>query len=289
GSLNSFVLEACVEGEFRPDADNDGVFDDGDDLCLGTPAGQEVDASGCSIYRFPAENFIVSLESETCSDNNDGSLSIVPKLALDYEVIVTGNGLSLTQNFSNAFNLANLESGSYTLCITGTDGIIAYQEYCVDVQITEPSPLTVISDVAVDGSLVSLELNGSSFYTIELNGVAIQTEESTIALDLNKGLNTLKVYTDIPCQGTYEEQIGFYVEPVVYPNPVKDIVEVYLGAQQEEITVSVFSADGRYISNKTVMVNAGVMQLNLSSLSTGIYYLKYEGKTIKGTSKVIKE
>ncbi|MEP2278078.1 reprolysin-like metallopeptidase [Maribacter sp.] len=289
GSLNSFVLEACVEGEFRPDADNDGVFDDGDDLCLGTPIGQEVDASGCAIYRFPVENFIVSLESETCSDNNDGSLSIVPKLALDYEVIVTGNGLSLTQSFSNAFNLANLESGTYTLCITGTDGIVAYQEYCVEVQITEPSPLSVVSNVAVDGSLVSLELNGSSFYTIELNGIATQTEESTIALELNKGLNTLKVYTDIPCQGIYEEQIGFYVEPVVYPNPVKDIVEVYLGAQQEEITVSVFSADGRYISNRTVMVYAGVMQLDLSSLSTGIYYLKYEGKTIKGTSKVIKE
>ncbi|WP_036151568.1 zinc-dependent metalloprotease [Maribacter forsetii] len=289
GSLNSFVLEACVEGDFRPDADNDGVFDDGDDLCLGTPAGQEVDASGCAIYRFPAENFIISLESETCRDNNDGSLSVVPKLALDYQVVVTGNGLNLTQNFSNAFNLSNLASGTYTLCMTGTDGVIAYQQYCVEVQITEPSPLNVSSRVAADGFHVTLEMNGSSFYTIELNGVAVQTEESTIELNLNKGLNTLKVYTDIPCQGVYEEQIGFYVEPVVYPNPVKDIVEVYLGAQQEEITVSVFSADGRYVFNKKIMVIGGVMQLDLSSLSTGIYYLKYEGRTIKGTSKVIKE
>jgi subtilisin-like proprotein convertase family protein len=289
GSLNSFVLEACVEGDFRPDADNDGVFDDGDDLCLGTPAGQEVDASGCAIYRFPVENFIISLESETCSDNNDGSLSIVPKLAIDYQVVVSGDGLDLTQNFSNAFNLANLGSGTYTLCITGTDGVIAYQEYCVEVQITEPSPLNVTSKIAVDGSQVTLEMNGALFYTIELNGVAIQTEESTIALDLDKGLNTLKVFTDIPCQGVYKEQIGFYVQPVVYPNPVKDIVQIYLGTQQEEVAVSIFSADGRYISSNSMLPLNGIISLDLSSLSTGIYYLKYEGRTINGTSKVIKE
>ncbi|SIQ12454.1 reprolysin-like metallopeptidase [Maribacter ulvicola] len=289
GSLKSFVLEACVEGDFRPDVDKDGVFDDGNDLCLGTPFGQEVDASGCAIYRFPAENFIVSLESETCSDNNDGSLTILPKLSLDYQVVVSGNGLNLTQNFSNVFNLANLGSGTYTICITGTDGMVTYQEYCVEVQITEPSPLSVGSKISVDGSQVTLEMDGSSFYTIELNGIAVQTQEAAIVLDLSKGLNTLKVYTDIPCQGVYEEQIGFYVEPVVYPNPVKDIVEVYLGAQQEEVTLSIFSADGRYISKKTIMVMGGAVQLDLSALAAGMYYLKYEGRTINGTSKVIKE
>ena len=289
GSLKSFALEVCVEGDFRPDADNDGVFDDGNDLCLDTPVGQEVDASGCAVYRFPSENFIISLESETCRDNNDGSLSIIPKLALDYQVVVSGNGISLTQNFSNAFNLANLSSGTYTLCIIGTDGLIVYQEYCVEVQISEPSALNVTAKIADDNSQVLLEMNGSSFYTIELNGVAIQTEESTIELVLEKGLNTLKVYTDIPCQGIYEEQIGFYEQPVLFPNPVKDFVEVYLGAQQEEVTISVFSSDGRYISRTTILPLDGIVKLDLSSLATGIYYLKYEGRTIQGTSKVIKE
>ncbi|WP_423997079.1 reprolysin-like metallopeptidase [Maribacter sp. IgM3_T14_3] len=289
GSLKSFALELCVEGDFRPDADNDGVFDDGDDLCLGTPAGQEVDASGCAVYRFPPENFIVSLKSETCRDNNDGSLSIVPKLALDYQVSVSGNGVNLSQNFSNAFNLANLGSGTYTLCITGTDGTITYQEYCVEVQITEPLPLSVTSKIALDGSQVTLEMSGSTFYTIVLNGVALQTDKSTISIDLEKGLNTLKVYTDIPCQGVYEEQIGFYIQPVVYPNPVQDVVRVYLGAEREEVVVSVFSADGRNILRITTLPVDGTISLDLSSLATGIYYVNYEGRTIKGTSKVIKE
>ncbi|MEH6746195.1 MAG: reprolysin-like metallopeptidase [Maribacter arcticus] len=289
GSLKIFALEVCVEGDFRPDDDNDGVFDDGDDLCLGTPDGLEVNASGCPVYRFPAENFTVSLVSETCSENNDGSLSVIPKLALDYQIRVLGNGLDLTQNFSNSFNLANLSSGTYSLCITGTDGSISYNEYCLDVQITEPEPLSVTSKMALDGTQITLELEGSSFYTIELNGISIQTEASSVVLDLGKGWNTLKVFTDIPCQGIYEEQVSFFEKPIIFPNPVIDFVQVYLGNTEEDINVSIFSADGRLISSSSEYAQQGVIELNLSSLSTGIYYLKYEGKTIKGTSKVIKE
>ena len=66
-------------------------------------------------------------------------------------------------------------------------------------------------------------------------------------------------------------------------------MEIYLGAQQEEVVVSVFSSDGRYISSTTTLPLDGIVKLDLSSLATGIYYLKYEGRTIKGTSKVIKE
>jgi subtilisin-like proprotein convertase family protein len=289
GSLKAFSLEVCVEGDFRPDDDNDGVFDDGDDLCLGTPEGLEVDASGCPVYRFPAENFTVSLASETCRENNDGTLTVIPKLAFDYQIRVLGNGLDLIQNFSNSFNLANLSSGTYSLCITGTDGSISYNEYCLEVQITEPEPLGVTSKIALDGTQITLEMEGSSFYTIELNGISIQTEESSVVLDLEKGLNTLKVSTDIPCQGIYEEQVNFFEKPIIFPNPVVDIVQVYLGDTEEDINVRIFSADGRLISSSIEYVQQGIIELDLSSLSTGIYYLKYEGKTIKGTSKVIKE
>jgi len=289
GSLKAFALEVCVEGDFRPDADNDGVFDDGDDLCLNTPEGQEVDASGCAVYRFPSENFAISIVSETCRENNDGSLTIIPKLTVDYQITVSGNGLDITQNFSNAFNLANLASGTYSLCITGTDGLISYQEYCLEVVITEPSLLNVSSTIALDGTQITLEMQGASLYTIELNGVSIQTEESNVVLDLEKGLNTLKVFTNIPCQGVYEEQVGFFEKPIVFPNPVKEVVQIYLGAQQQEVDVRVFGADGRWIFSKILMLQDGIISLDLSSLSTGVYYLKYEGKTIKGTSKVIKE
>ncbi|TLP79295.1 reprolysin-like metallopeptidase [Maribacter sp. ACAM166] len=289
GRLKNFSLEVCVEGDFRPDTDKDGVFDDGDDLCLDTPVGQEVNASGCPIYRFPSENFSVSIESETCRANNDGALLLTPKLVLDYQVTVTGNGVDLTQNFSNSFNLANLASGMYSLCIRGTDGLITYEEYCVEIQITEPLPLNVTSKIGLDGSQISLLLDGSSLYTIELNGISVQTEVANVVLDLEKGLNTLKVFTTIPCQGVYEEQVVFFEEPIVFPNPVRDIAHVYFGPTQENVEVRIFSADGRWISSSTIAPQEGKIEIDFSSMSTGIYYIQYAGETIKGTSKVIKE
>ena len=289
GRLKGFSLEVCVEGDFRPDADQDGVFDDGDDLCLDTPIGQEVNASGCPIYRFPSDNFSISIESETCRDNNDGSISVTPKLALDYQITLSGNDIELIQNFTNSFNLANLASGTYSLCIVATDGLITYEEYCVDVQVSEPSPLNVTSKVNLDGSQISLVLQGSTMYTIEINGKSIQTNDSSVVLDLEKGLNSLKVFTDIPCQGIYEEQVFFSEKPIVFPNPVKDIAQIYLGAVQESVEVRIFSADGRWISTSSMVPQGGKIEIDFSAMSTGIYYLEYVGETVKGTSKVIKE
>ena len=63
GLLKSFSLDICIEGEFRPDDDEDGVFDDGPDLCLGTTLeSDEVDASGCTVNRFPNNNFSIAIQ-----------------------------------------------------------------------------------------------------------------------------------------------------------------------------------------------------------------------------------
>ena len=126
-------------------------------------------------------------------------------------------------------------------------------------------------------------------YTVELNGIAIQTEDFVVQLELQKGINTLKLYTSIACQGVHDEQIVFYERPIVFPNPVKDMVQVYVGDVEEEVVVRVFSVEGRYIYSKTISLVDGVIQMDLSSLAAGIYYLKYDGRTINGTTKVIKE
>jgi len=76
GSLDSYSLAFCVEGILRPDDDQDGVFDDGNDLCLGTPKGVEVDVNGCAIYRFASDNFNIKVQSESCRNNDDGSIEI---------------------------------------------------------------------------------------------------------------------------------------------------------------------------------------------------------------------
>lgn len=289
GRLNSFTMDVCVEGEFRPDADNDGVFDDGDDLCLDTPDGQEVDASGCPIFRFTNQNFNISLESETCRSNNDGSITITPKVGLAYEVTITGAGVEETQGFTNMFSMSDLASGTYSVCINGTDGTVTYEEFCTQVVISEPDALGVTSKVSTDGRILTLDLSGSDFYNLELNGELIQTQESSIIVDLKDGVNSLKVFTDIPCQGVYQEQFILSNDPLVFPNPFTDIVEVYWVGTGTKVTMRIFAADGRFVKSITLPSDNNTAQIDLSALAIGLYYVKFTGEGVNGTAKIIKK
>lgn len=288
GRLNNFSLEVCVEGDFRPDDDEDGVFDDGDDLCLGTPLGQEVDAFGCAIYRFTQENFSVSLESETCRPNNDGAIRIVPKVFLDYEININGNGINTTDNFTNSYNLTNLSAGTYDICITGTDGTISYEPFCLEVVITEPAPLSVTSKVSLGASRVLLDLEGANGYYVELNGFTTYTAEKHFSLDLSKGINFLKVYTDIPCQGIYEEEILVSEGLLVFPNPFHDFIEIYFDVPTQRATMMLFSSDGKLLRTDKLQDGISSKEYDLSMLPVGMYYLKYESRGTKKTTKILK-
>lgn len=288
GSLKSFSLEVCVEGDFRPDEDEDGVFDDGEDLCLGTPLGQEVDASGCPVYRFSQENFTVTLESETCSSNDDGIIRISPKVFLDYEVTVSGNGVDLVDNFTNDFVLTGLSAGTYDICITGSDGTIVYEPFCLEAVITEPEPLSVSSKVSLQGTQLIVDMAGSDYYYVELNNDITYTQSSKVTLELKKGLNFLKVYTDIPCQGVYNEEFVVSDSPVVFPNPFTDIVDVYFGEQKDQVTIAIYSSDGRLVKTELLQVDGTNITIDLSQLATGLYYVRFNSNGVIETTKIIK-
>jgi subtilisin-like proprotein convertase family protein len=288
GALTTFELEVCVEGAFRPDEDNDGVFDDGDDLCLGTQAGQEVDASGCPVYRFPNENFTVLLESESCRPNDDGKIQIIPKNILDYEVIVTGGGIDVAQSFRDNFTLSNLRAGTYTVCLTATEADIIYEEYCLDVVITQPDVLSVAAKVDLDLNQVALELMGSDIYNVELNGEMIQTSDSLLMLNLKKGINFLKVATNQSCQGVYEEKIIVSESPVVFPNPFFETTQIYLPFMEGKLEISIFSSDGRLVRTESRTLVGNAIPIDFNQLPSGLYYLTFKGELILETVKVIK-
>ncbi|MBD1261465.1 proprotein convertase P-domain-containing protein [Maribacter polysiphoniae] len=288
GVLKAFSLDVCIEGAFRPDDDQDGVFDDGDDLCLGTPIGAEVDINGCPVYRFPSNNFTVSLQSEACRDSNDGAIAITALETLDYDISVRGNGVDVNDDFTDSFTLGNLMAGTYNVCIGGTDGLQQYEEYCFEVVITQPDDLFVSSKTSYENELTVLTLQGSDNYTVELNGEVLQTKASEITLELQKGNNSLKVYTDLPCQGVYEEAIFLSAKPVVYPNPFVSSTTVFLGTSDTNVRVEVFTVDGRFVWAETHRFNGSEVPLDLSTLPSGVYIVKFSGEHIKGTSKVIK-
>lgn len=288
GTLKAFSLDVCIEGEFRPDADDDGVFDDGDDLCLGTLTGTLVNSSGCPIAIFPQDNFSLTVQSESCRSNNNGFVKVDVATSLNYEITTVGAGLDTTENFTGAYIISDLSAGTYNICITATDGTLTYQEQCFEVIITEPAALGVSSKTSIDGKSVVLSLKGADSYAIELNGKLTRTSLQEISLDLKQDVNTLKVYTDLPCQGIYEETFFSSSEPIVSPNPTTNQTTIFLGGVQDEVNVEIFSEDGRLIRKDNYNSPSNEVELDLTTLPSGIYYIRFEGSNIKGTSKVIK-
>lgn len=290
GSLNAFSLDICIEGDFRPDADHDGVFDDGDDLCLGTPQGTEVDISGCPVYRFPDDNFSVSVESLSCPNSDDGKITVAAVLLtdVDYGITVIGNGTALTDTFTDTFTALDLSEGIYTVCINGSDTEIMYEEYCFDVAVREPKPLVVTSQIAQSGNQFVLSMEGADAYTVTLNGKTLRTEKSVITLDLSTGKNNVKVFTDQTCQGVYEDQFLISTGPTAFPNPLSSITQLFLGGVEERLTIAIFSVDGHLVKEDEYALNGNQVDLDFTGLPPGVYIIRFEGENTRGTTKVIK-
>ncbi len=288
GLIQDFTLELCVEGVFRPDADGDNVFDDGNDLCLGTPPNTEVNADGCPVYRFEQDNFNVELVSESCISNNDGEIRISANEPLTYSITVSGNGLNETSDFTNTYQLGNLAAGTYTACIGATDGSITYEQYCLDFVITEPDPLSVLIALNADAAQAILTLGGSQLYNVELNGILYQTTQSEYSLNLKTGVNTVKVTGALPCQGAYEEVILVGDEPVIYPNPFESELEVYVPSAGSQVQVSLFNLLGQEVYSKAYISGEEVISLDLSRLPAGVYLMRINGEKMSFTTKVVK-
>ena len=286
GSLNSFTMDVCAEGEFLPDEDGDGIFD-ADDLCAGTPVGTEVDLTGCPIYRFASDNFVISATSESCRTENNGTITIETATSLDHTVNISGNGDVFNQSFLTSYTQADLSAGTYTVCIDAVDGDRDYEEICFDVVISEPEAISVVASQSIDQQSLSLNLSGSEIYTIELNGIATQTRASEFTVALQKGNNLLKVTGALSCQGVYEEQFFVASGISLYPNPTSSVVHVLM-EDGGEVDIAVYALDGRLVLREQ-LIRQPETEIDLTELPAGTYIIRINGETTNGTHKIIKQ
>ena len=266
------------------DLDSDGVSNP-NDTCANTPLGATVNSSGCEIFSLPSNNFALQIFNETCRSSNNGGVSITAVTTLNYQVVITGNGLTIQENFTSTYSNMTLEAGDYTLCIT-VDGQPDFEQ-CFDISITEPEDLAVQSKVDKTKGTVSLNLSGSSIYRIDLNGTTITTSDSQISLVLRSGSNSLKVTGDKVCQGVFEDTLYFGDTVSAYPNPVRDILKVYLGDATSEHTIRLYTALGKLVYQTTQ--NEGYFSINMSRFSKGIYVLNVSGAKNTQSLKIVKQ
>lgn len=275
------------------DADNDGIANE-DDLCPNTPFGSVVDLSGCAYPNLPNDNFTVSITGETCLNSNNGKITIVTQDLYNYTVSLTGTIIfdgtgevfNQAYNFTNDVDIFNLLADTYQMCIT----IEEWPDYesCYTVVITEPNPLNVFASRMASSNQLVLELSGSNIYYIELNNDIFTTNNSSFTLNLQQGINQLKVSTDLECQGVYEEQIVLNQEFVVSPNPFNNHINISNTSNQDHLSISVYSVFGQLMFQKKITNSNSINKIDTSHLANGMYLLRIESETIS-TYKIIKE
>ena len=189
---------------------------------------------------------------------------------------------------SNEWSKNNIEAGDYRICFTTSS--IPNFEQCFNVVITEPQDITVLSAIANDSNTMNLDFNGSSSYTITHNNTVYKTSNSNFKLDLVKGLNFIKVVGDKECQGTYEETVFNSEDILLSPNPAINTTNLWIGGNDEEVSVSMFDNAGRLIWVKeNNITNSRSIDLQVSNLRPGLYYIKVDSKTVRQTAKLVKK
>ncbi len=274
GRLNAFSLELCVEGEFRPDEDADGVFDDGDDLCLGTPAGAEVDANGCEVFRFPENRFLITTFSESCIGLADGRIVVAATEPFNYNLRIQGNGVDINEAFTNSYEVEGLLAGSYSVCIGGTDGANQYEDQCFQVTVGSPEPLSVVAMTSPDYTSVELQLEGSEYYVITLNGRTQTVKDPLVSLELDKGYNQLKVEGFPACKGDFQAEYLRSDRPLVAPNPFSDYLEIRGMLLEGSARINVFNLSGALVWSGEQMPRDGSIVIRMPGLPSGLYLVE---------------
>ena len=272
-----------------PDDDNDGV-EDIYDACPNTAPGTPVDVNGCDLLIIPTEDFTVSATSATCSNTSDGEIIIE---ALDqsheYQVTVTGQSQVIALNSTAGYSktVSGLAKGTYTVCFKVVGD--PFFEQCYTVYIDQPEALQVVSSYLEAKQALDLQIDGATEYYVELNGVLQTRRGSRISLALQKGMNRVKIYTDLDCQGVIEEEVFVSEELEYAPNPVVDNLNLYVGGTDTEVSFTITDLNGVVIETKTVRVPASrIYTMNMSRYTEGVYILKAEGATVRKTIKVVK-
>jgi len=284
------------------DNDNDGINNNIDN-CPETPNTDQsdIDDDGigdvCDSNPIPQNVFSLNTKNETCRSSNNGEISVsinsgvIPN-DMKFTISITGgpNGFNFTPELiqSNDWSKNNIEAGDYRVCFT-TSSITNYEQ-CFNIVVTEPQDITVLSSIANDTDTMNLDFSGSNIYTITHNNRVFNTSNSNFKLELDKGINFIKVVGEKECQGVYEETIFNSEDILLSPNPAINITNLWIGGNDEDVLVSMFDNAGRLLWVKdNNMTDTRSIDLQVSNLKPGLYYLKVDSKTVRQTAKLVKK
>ncbi|GAA4276686.1 leucine-rich repeat domain-containing protein [Aquimarina mytili] len=240
------------------------------------------DVFSCPFYDLPVDNFNIEAINETCSDKNNGMISITAIESLSYIATVGGNDY----NFTSTLEVPDLAPGSYTLCIA-IDGI-ADCEQCFDINIQGAEKLAGKTTVSSKELFVEVE-TGTAPYTVMVNGSASgKYISNSFAVSVDHG-DEVEVVSSLDCEGKLSTKVSLFDKVTLSPNPTQGDVILSLGTTGvNKVGVVIYNSLGVQISSKEYDVSGSEVTLATQELSSGIYFVRIEGLE-STTFKLVKQ
>ncbi|QKJ32461.1 T9SS type A sorting domain-containing protein [Mucilaginibacter mali] len=241
------------------------------------------------VYTLPPTNFKLTATGAACRGSSSGSVNIMATRSENYVATVTRGGQSTQYPFTSTTTIANLPAGLYAICIT----VAGHPEFkqCFDVAVDEPKDLAVYTAVNSPLKTVTVTLGGGDLYQIELNGTKYATSKETITLPVVKGVNQLKVTTEKPCQGVFQQTFTVSDGIRIYPNPFERNLAINVGLDKSPTAgVEIRNINGGVVYKKDIPNNAGIVLINdLPELPLGVYVLKLKLNTSESEYKILRQ
>ena len=84
----------------------------------------------------------------------------------------------------------------------------------------------------------------------------------------------VQVTSAITCEGVFIQGSA-----LAYPNPVLDIVTIYVPTEKNEVAIELYNLQTQLILKQVKTVKNGQFELNLNNMSSGVYMLQINSET----------
>ncbi|MFM7769004.1 MAG: T9SS type A sorting domain-containing protein, partial [Bacteroidota bacterium] len=263
------------------------------------------DANGCSATSNTISVNVSDSPIPTVSVNGNAticegsSVELVSSIGDTYSWTFNGNAIAETTQ-----NITVAAEGLYVVTVTNADacnGVGSSQPVLISVN---PTPTADASFVQTNGSLTVQFLNNSSnasSYVWNFGDGNTSTSSNpnytyttggdyVVTLTASNG-NCTDVFTLNLASVSVSENTTF-AELSVYPNPTSETLNIEFGQEMTDwVNIEMFDMTGKLVktSQHNVTTGSNFIQLNVSELETGIYFLNMHNSLSSVSVRVVKK
>ncbi len=196
-------------------------------------------------------------------------------IGTDYNVYVTGGATArllqsppvIPCNTPINLSVSNITTTSAKLNWSLIPGVVRYQVYYKK---TGDPVWTKKSTTGTKNFMVLNNLSCSNQYKWKVRTVC-----DTVGTDLLSAFSTIQSFNTLTCKLVVDDFLNSEDDVMIYPNPVKDVLYISFNYRDEQTNeVLIYNAIGNLISTTKLNTNENEVTINVSSLPSGVYFVK---------------